>query len=160
VTQRKPPGARFETWIDRQIREGIDQGRFDHLPGAGKPIPGIDRPHDDAWWVKEKLRHEKVSVLPPTLALRKEAEEARRRAIEADSEVGARRIVAAINDQIRHANISPLPGPAVNLVPLNVERIVARWHDDHPAPAASEPPAPAHRSAQPALRWWHWIATR
>ena len=87
MTERKPPGVSFETWIDRQVREAMDRGEFDDLPGAGKPIPGIDRPHDDMWWVKEKLRRENVSMLPATLVLRKEAEEALSAASKAASEL-------------------------------------------------------------------------
>jgi hypothetical protein len=79
VTDRKPPGVNWETWIDRQIREGMERGDFDGLPGHGKPIADLDRPHDELWWVRDKLRREGVSYLPPTLALRKDLEDASRR---------------------------------------------------------------------------------
>jgi hypothetical protein len=153
VTLRKPPGLRFETWIDRQIREGIDQGAFDNLAGAGKPIPGIGEVHDDAWWVKQKLRREQVSVLPPTLALRKEAEDARRAAALARSEDEARAIIDAINRKIRRAFAQPLAGPPLNLVPFDVERVAERWRAEHPGPVPdarplADAPAPARRS------WW------
>ena len=68
MTERKPFGVSWETWIDRQIREGMERGDFDHLPGHGQPIRGLDRPDDELWWVREKLRREGVSFLPPTLA--------------------------------------------------------------------------------------------
>src|SRR3954454_18167540 len=77
VTERKPPGVSWETWIDRQVREGMERGDFDDLPGHGKPISGLDRPRDELWWVKDKLRREGVSYLPPTLAVRKDLEDAR-----------------------------------------------------------------------------------
>mgnify|MGYP001616329475 FL=1 len=35
----------FENWIDRQIREAMERGAFDHLPGAGQPI-GLDTSED------------------------------------------------------------------------------------------------------------------
>ena len=38
MTERKPPGTSWETWIDAQIRVAREQGAFDNLPGAGKPI--------------------------------------------------------------------------------------------------------------------------
>jgi hypothetical protein len=76
MTERKPPGIGFQTWVERQIREAMERGEFDNLPGAGKPIPDLDKPHDELWWVKDKLRRERLSYLPPTLALRKEAEDA------------------------------------------------------------------------------------
>jgi Domain of unknown function (DUF1992) len=37
MTQRKPPGTSWETWIDAQIRVATEAGAFDNLPGAGKP---------------------------------------------------------------------------------------------------------------------------
>ena len=67
MTERKPFGVSWETWIDRQIREGMERGEFDGLPGHGKPIQDVDRPHDELWWVRDKLRREGVSYLPPTL---------------------------------------------------------------------------------------------
>ncbi|WP_078653802.1 DUF1992 domain-containing protein [Streptomyces catenulae] len=86
MTERKPPGVDFESWIDRQIREAQERGDFAGLPGVGKPLPGLDRPYDELWWVKEKMAREDLSFLPPSLALRKEAEEAAQAAADAPSE--------------------------------------------------------------------------
>ena len=75
MTERKPPGVSFESWVDRQIREAQERGAFDDLPGAGKPLPGHQEPYDENWWLKRKISSEDLSLLPPSLALRKEAEE-------------------------------------------------------------------------------------
>lgn len=101
MTDRKPPGVSFETWVDRQIREAAERGEFDDLPGAGKPLTGLNKPYDELWWVREKMAREGVSYLPPTLALRKEAEDARAAARGARSEREVRRLVAEINGRIR-----------------------------------------------------------
>jgi predicted flavoprotein YhiN len=53
VTSRKPFGT---GWIDRQIREARERGEFDNLPGTGKPLPDLDKPYDENWWVRQKLR--------------------------------------------------------------------------------------------------------
>jgi hypothetical protein len=45
----------------------------------------------------EKLRREKVSLLPPALAVRRELEDALERIAKADTESAVRQIVAAIN---------------------------------------------------------------
>ncbi|MGH3668189.1 MAG: DnaJ family domain-containing protein [Acidimicrobiia bacterium] len=37
------------------MREAIEAGEFDELPGAGKPLPGAGVPDDDLWWVREWL---------------------------------------------------------------------------------------------------------
>ncbi|GAA3794626.1 DUF1992 domain-containing protein [Sphaerisporangium flaviroseum] len=131
MTERKPPGVSFETWIDRQIREAMERGEFDDLPGTGKPIPDLDKPYDELWWVKQKLRRENVSYLPPTLALRKEAEDALAAASAAESEHEVRRIVADINETIRKAIRTGLSGPPLNLMPFDVERVVREWRREH-----------------------------
>ena len=71
MAEKKPPGVSWESWVERQIRDSMERGEFDNLPGAGKPLPTIALT-DEAWWIREKLRHENVSYLPPTLAIRKE----------------------------------------------------------------------------------------
>ena len=65
MTERKPFGVTWETWIDRQVREGMERGEFDGLPGHGQPIADVDRPRDELWWVKQKLAREGVLVPPP-----------------------------------------------------------------------------------------------
>jgi hypothetical protein len=129
MTERKPPGVSFETWIDKQIREATERGDFDNLPGAGKPIPDVDKPYDELWWIKQKLRRENVSHLPPTLVLRKAAEDAHAAAMAAPTEDDVRRIIADINTRIVDAIRKPLSGPPLNLVPFDVERVVADWRD-------------------------------
>lgn len=127
MTQRKPDDISWESWVDRLIREAHDRGEFDRLPGRGRPLPGIDGRHDELWWLKEKLRRENVSVVPPTLEIRRHIEEARERIAGARSEEEVRQIVAAINARIRHLNAHATAGPPSSVVPLNVDREVARW---------------------------------
>jgi hypothetical protein len=129
MTERKPPGVEFETWVERQLREAAERGAFDDLPGAGKPIPDLDKPHDELWWVKQKLRRENFSYLPPTIALRKQAEEALEAAARAGSEAAVRRIVADINAKIIEGNRKAASGPPLNLAPFDVERVVRDWRD-------------------------------
>ena len=129
MTERKPPGVGFETWVERQLREAAERGAFDDLPGAGKPIPDLDRPHDELWWVKQKLRRENFSYLPPTIALRRQAEEALEAAAQAGSEDAVRRIVADINAKIIEGNRKAASGPPLNLAPFDVERVVRDWRD-------------------------------
>ncbi|GAA3544414.1 DUF1992 domain-containing protein [Nonomuraea rosea] len=128
MTERKPAGLPFESWVDRQIREAEERGAFDDLPGAGKPLPGLDRHHDEMWWIKQKLDSEGLSMpLPPTLALRKEAEQALAEARGARTEAEARRIVEDINDKIRKAIRTGLSGPPLNLMPYDADEVVSEW---------------------------------
>jgi hypothetical protein len=134
VPERKPPGVSWETWIDRQIREGMERGDFDGLPGHGKPLRGVDRPRDEMWWVRDKLRREDVSYLPPALALRKEVEDAQGRIAATGDEATVREIVAGINERIVDANSRATAGPPTTLAALDVDQIVEQWAAARRAP--------------------------
>lgn len=108
MTERKPAGMPFETWVDRAIREADERGEFTDLPGAGKPIPGAGQPDDELWWVKAKLRREKLTFIPPSLALRKDVEEIHDRAAEQRGEADVRRPGASA-DEVDHRQIASSP---------------------------------------------------
>jgi hypothetical protein len=127
MVEGRPTLSEWESSVERQIREGIERGEFDNLPGAGKPLAGLDGPRDEEWWVKDKLRREKVSYLPPALAVRKELEVALERIAEATSEETVRRIVTEINERIVHVNSHTITGPPSTLMPLDLELVVQRW---------------------------------
>ena len=127
MTQRKPAGIRFESWIDRQVRQAAERGEFDDLPGHGAPLADLDKPYDEMWWVKRKLRDEQLAYLPPSLALRKEAHEVLAGVSQARTEAEVRDRIEAINEKIRDAIRLGIRGPDFNLTPFNVERIVAEW---------------------------------
>lgn len=127
MTERKPTGVSFESWVDKQIREAEQRGDFSALPGFGKPIPDLDRPYDEAWWIKAKMRREGLSVLPPALRLRKEAEDAREAVFRAGTEAEVRRILAEVNEKIRKAVLMPPAGPPLNLKPFDADAVVAEW---------------------------------
>ncbi|MFJ1971015.1 DUF1992 domain-containing protein [Streptomyces sp. NPDC087903] len=130
MTERKPPGIPFESWVDKQIREAEARGDFAHLTGAGKPLPGgADTSYDELWWIKRKMAREGLSVLPPTLALRKEAEDALAAAAKAPSERIVRKIVEDINVKIREVMFKPPPGPPLGLKPYDVEDVVRQWRE-------------------------------
>lgn len=151
ATERKPAGMSFETWVDKQIREATERGEFDNLPGAGKPLPGANRPHDEQWWIKDYLRREKLtaeSMLPEPLQLRKEIERLPDTVRELMSERQVRAVVAELNKRIVDWLRAP-SGPNVPVSPVNVDAVVEQWRANRPAPpvVAAEP--------APRARWWH-----
>ncbi|MER8220833.1 DUF1992 domain-containing protein [Streptomyces sp. NPDC094143] len=130
MTERKPPGVDFGSWVDRQIREAEARGEFDRLPGAGRPLPpDVENTYDELWWVKRKMAREGLSVLPPALALRKEAEDALEAAYAAPSERIVRKIIGEINDRIREMMFKPPPGPPLGKKPYDVEDVVRQWRE-------------------------------
>ncbi|MFB7111249.1 DUF1992 domain-containing protein [Streptomyces sp. NPDC056190] len=126
MTERKPPGVAFGSWVDKQIRDAQGRGEFDRLPGAGKPLPD-DMTYDELWWVKRKIAREGLSYLPPSLALRKQAEDALAAALAAPSERIVRAVIADINTKILDMMLKPPPGPPLGLKRYDVEEVVQEW---------------------------------
>jgi len=156
VTERKPPGATWESWIERQIEDGRRDGAFDDLPGHGRPIEDLDRPHDELWWVKAKLQREEVLVTPPTIAIRTDRDTVLERAMAASDEAEVRRLIEQLNDRIREVNRSATWGPPSTVAPLDVEGIVERWRAT--APPAATPTAPTEHVAP--IVWWRRLLRR
>jgi len=118
------------TW-DRLAEERIlaaqAEGEFENLPGFGKPIPGIDEPHDELWWVKDKLKREQLSSLPPALAIRLDVEKTLAQIDQLPTEGEVRQTIAALNERIRQASFALVWGPPVDVMPLDADEIVSRW---------------------------------
>ena len=118
---------KWESAVEQQIRDGIARGEFENLPGKGRPLEGLASDHDEDWWLKAKLRAERLSYLPPTIRIRKEVEEAREAMAAASKESVVRRIVDDINVRIRDINRRGAEGPPSSVMMLDVEAEVDRW---------------------------------
>jgi hypothetical protein len=130
MTSRKPPGIAWESWVEQQIREARARGEFDDLPGHGKPLPDLDRPRDELWWVRKKLQREKVSYSPPAISLRREVDDALEQIATASTETEVRTVVASINDRIRYVNSHTISGPPTSIGVLDVEDVVRKWRQE------------------------------
>ena len=99
MTEQKPPGVSWETWIDQLIRQAEAEGAFADNPFKGKPLPDLDRPYDPDWWIKQLVRREQITAVPPALeVLRK----------------------PRVNSRVAN-------GPPTTLAPLDADAIVAEW---------------------------------
>jgi DnaJ homologue, subfamily C, member 28, conserved domain len=121
------PQLNWESLAEQRIREAQAEGEFDNLPGFGQPIPGIDQPHDELWWVKEKLKREQLSRLPPALELRRDLEKLQERLGTIETEYQVRHEVASLNERIRKASLGPVWGPPVDVLSLDVGEVVQQW---------------------------------
>lgn len=129
MTERKPPRATFESWVETQIRGAYERGEFENLAGAGKPIPG--RGGDD-WWVRGYLEREGLSaddLLPEPLRLRKDIERLPDavRALRTEREV--RDEVARLDRRIAAWLRNPT-GPRIPIRRVDADEVVARWRAD------------------------------
>jgi len=127
----------YESWIDRQVREAIERGEFDDLPGAGKPLHLDDDPD---WWVKAKIAREHLEPLLPTpLALRREVERLPATLAEVTAEADVREIVADLNARIRESYLRPHDGPGIVVGIVDADATVDRWRGSGPRPEPSPP---------------------
>jgi len=52
----------LESLVERRIREAMERGDFENLPGAGKPIADLDQPEDELAWVKRWMKREGIDL--------------------------------------------------------------------------------------------------
>jgi hypothetical protein len=165
MTERKPAGMSFRSWIDQQIEDAAERGLFDDLPGAGKPLPRRDEDAAQAW-LREYLRREGLptqEVLPTPLKLRKEREALAGRVPDLASEQDVIDAVAELNGRIMEWRRFPLDSPI--FVPLvDEEQLIALWRQAHPEPdpAADDDGGPSVLAGggRPGRRWWRRRARR
>ena len=127
MTEQKPPGMSWESWIDQQIREAREAGLFDNLPGAGKPLPNLGGEYDPLWWIKQLVQREQISVLPPSLEVLRKVESEMAAVWQLADEAKVRSRILALNREIAKVNARATEGPPTRLGPLDVEAIVADW---------------------------------
>jgi hypothetical protein len=44
--------------VEKRIQAAQERGEFDGLPGLGQPIPDLDAPYDEHWWVRQWMQRE------------------------------------------------------------------------------------------------------
>ena len=157
MTERKPTGMSFRTWIDEQISAAAERGAFDNLPGAGKPLPKRDEADDGQAWLRDYLRREGVPadvLLPTPLKLRKESARLAETVQALRSEQDVREVVAELNHRIMEWRRIPI-GPPIFVPLVDEDAMVTAWREARPAaPNADVPrsaPMPASREGS---RWW------
>jgi hypothetical protein len=152
MTERKPPGLSFGSWVDAAIRQAEEAGQFDDLPGMGKPIPDLLAPETELDYLAKVAKRENLEVtafLPPSLALAREVELLPERLAHEVSESRVRGLVEDLNGRIDQAIRAPQQGPPMRTRPVDVEAVVEEWRASRPAP--EPPPAPSEPARKP---WW------
>ena len=118
-----------QTWVDLQVRQAMERGEFDNLPGTGKPIEGLGSQHDPDWWVKSLVERERITVLPPALQLRKDDAEMNAHLDTLGSEREARAFVEDFNARVLRARYTPVDGPPLITMPRDVDATVEDWRE-------------------------------
>jgi hypothetical protein len=149
--------ARQHEYVDLQIKQAMERGDFDDLPGAGKPIKNLGAQHDPDWWVKQLIEREKITgVLPPALQLRKDDAELDARLDRHTAESEVRRELEEFNARVMKARYTPVDGPPLITMPRDVEAEVDAWRERRLARRrkAATPPATAQKPSPPRRRRW------
>jgi len=153
MTERKPQGMSFRSWIDQQVNDAAERGAFDNLPGTGKPLRRGETDNPDAW-VLDWVRREGVSteeLLPTPLRLRKQAARLADSVPECASEQEVRECVAELNDRIMEWRRLPI-GPPIFVPLVDSEAMVAKWRAERPEPRPGATAGPAPQLARTELR--------
>jgi hypothetical protein len=118
----------YESWVERQVREAMERGEFDNLPGAGRPIPGLNGRDEPDWWIRGFLEREKIPMpLPTSLALRKEVANLPDTLAEVTDEGTARRIVEDLNSRIADSHRRKVDGPPIVVALVDVDAVLEQW---------------------------------
>jgi hypothetical protein len=141
-------------WVELQLRQAMDRGDFDNLPGAGKPLRLPDR-HDPDWWVKQLIERENIHVAPPAIALRREDAELDDTLDREAREEGVRRVVDDFNHRVVEARRQLTGGPPVITKTRDPDTEVEAWRARRRA-RADEAAAKRAVRDQPRRRnrWW------
>lgn len=168
MTERKPSGMSFESWIDRQIREATERGEFDNLPGAGKPLPSLGKPNPEMWWIRQKLEREGLATdaaLPTPLRLRREIDQLPDTVRDLKTEDDVRETVTELNTRIMEHLRAP-SGPNVPVRLVDADQTVEQWRAERATTSelsSSAKTGPAVVQEPPVRRrrrWWSHPALR
>src|SRR5215218_4913254 len=99
-------GAALRRLADKRIEDAMKEGKFDNLPGAGKPLNLEPMPADEnarlTWWALRILKNNDYT--PDEIRLRKAIDYARDRLDHAKTEPDVIKLVAQVNDLVRKLN--------------------------------------------------------
>lgn len=167
-----------QSWVDQSIEQATRQGKFDDLPGAGKPLPDVDTRADPDWWVKSLVQREQLDLsaaLPGPMQLRREKAAFPESLLDLQDEAAVRERLEDFNERVLADRRRPVAGthspPVVGRV--DVEEMLEVWRAaraerdrapalDPPATPAGQTPSSPDPSAAAAARpsWWARLHTR
>lgn len=149
-----------QTWVDQQIRVAMERGDFDDLPGAGKPLGDLGSTHDPDWWLKKLVERERVVVLPPSVALRREDAELDERLDRLAVEREVRAVLEDFNARVIAARYRLPEGPPLVTMPRDVEETVAAWRTRRAERAARLAARRTPAAEAPRRGWWPRLRRR
>lgn len=125
-----PTAADRAAFVEMAIQQAIRRGEFDNLPGAGKPLPGLNGRHDPDWWIRRKIESEQLTGLgPPALTLRTEDAALDDRLDGMSREADVRAAIEDFNVRVKEARRQLLGGPPVVTQLRDPDHEVRAWRE-------------------------------
>ncbi|SDW77879.1 protein of unknown function [Arthrobacter sp. cf158] len=126
--------------VEYLIRDAMNQGKFDNLKYAGKPIPGLGEHYDPDWWVKGLIQRERLSGIgPPAILLRIEDDDLDAKLDQQYTDKQVRDILEDFNKRVIEARRQLQGGPPVITKLRDVDAELERWRNRRSAAAPPEP---------------------
>ena len=123
--------AAFRRLAERRIEEAMRDGKFDNLPGRGKPIELEPLPADEnaraMWWAIKLMRQNDFT--PDEVRWRKTLDYLRAALDRATDEAGVRSTVARINDLVHKINTMGTNVLKAPVTPVSADEEVRRFHE-------------------------------
>lgn len=113
----------IESLIDKRIRQAMDEGLFDNLTGAGRPIADLHEQLEPGWWAARLARRERSKA---------RAEDARDAAATSLATVWSMAAEHDVRDEVDRINAA-IDRANVNIEPHeqlsrhDADRVVAKW---------------------------------
>jgi hypothetical protein len=129
---------------DRRVEEAMREGKFDNLPGKGKPLDLEPMPADEnarmTWWALRLLKNNDYT--PDEVRLRKQVDVLREESAAATSEARVTFLVTAINAAVRNLNTLGTNAISSPMAPANLEDELRKFRE-RAARAGQQQPPPA-----------------
>jgi Domain of unknown function (DUF1992) len=136
--------AALRRLAERKIEEAIREGKFNNLPGFGKPLNLEPIPAEEnarmRWWALRLLKQN--DVIPEEVVWRKRIDRLKDELPKAMTEARVTAIVTAINGLVRQLNTMGTTALSAPVVQVSLEEELARWRDRLAAREPKEPPLP------------------
>jgi hypothetical protein len=123
----KLPAKDWPGFVESTIRKAMNEGEFDNLPGAGKPISGLEEPYHEDWWIRSLLKREELAVPCPSLEIRRDVERTLLGLPNLRTELEVRRAIESLNARIAKVNRLGSAGPQTCVPVLDIAMILAQW---------------------------------
>jgi hypothetical protein len=113
----------FRRLAERRIEDAMKEGKFDNLPGKGKPLELEPIPADEnarlTWWALRIMKNN--DFVPDEVRWRKKIDVLKVNIYKLKDETGLEAIVVQVNELVRKINTLGTNAIAIGVVPLDLD---------------------------------------